>query len=62
MVACLLGYKDIVKFLLEKGANANEKCTEEMNTPLHYACTCMLREYIVIVGLVLLTFNRILYK
>ena len=43
MVACLLIYKDIVKFLLEKGANANEKCTEEMNTPLHYAC--MLREY-----------------
>ena len=44
MVACVLGYKDIVKFLLEKGANPNEKCTEERNTPLHY--TCMLREYI----------------
>ena len=44
MVACLLGYKDIVKFLLDKGANAKEKCTEEMNTPLHYAC--MMREYI----------------
>ena len=43
MVACLLGYKDIVKFLLGKGANPNEKCTDEMNTPLHYAC--MLREY-----------------
>ena len=43
MVACVLGYKDIVKFLLEKGANPNEKCTEERNTPLHYAC--MLREY-----------------
>ena len=38
MVACLLGYKDVVRYLLENGANPNEKCTEEVNTPLHYAC------------------------
>ena len=38
MVACLLGCKDIVRYLLEKGADPNEKCTEECNTPLHYAC------------------------
>ena len=44
MVACLMGYKDIVEFLLKNGADPNEKCTEELNTPLHYAC--LQREYI----------------
>ena len=38
MVACLRGYKDVVRYLLENGADPNEKCTEELNTPLHYAC------------------------
>ena len=38
MAACLLGLKDIVKFLLEKGADPNEKCMDERNTPLHFAC------------------------
>ena len=44
MAACLLGLKDIVKYLLEKGADPNEKCMEEMNTPLHFAC--LQRDYI----------------
>ena len=38
MVACKEGWEDIVKFLLESGANPNSKCILEDNTPLHYLC------------------------
>ena len=38
MIACQKGLKDIVKFLLEKGANPNYQCPDDGNTPLHFAC------------------------
>nr|XP_054764514.1 protein fem-1 homolog B-like [Lytechinus pictus] len=38
MLACLKGLENVVKFLLENGANPNSKSLKEGNTPLHYAC------------------------
>ena len=38
IVACLKGLKNIVKFLLDKGANPNYQCPYDGNTPLHFAC------------------------
>ena len=38
MIACRKGLKDIVKFLLEKGANPNYQCSDDGNTPLHFVC------------------------
>ena len=38
MLACQLADKDIVKFLVEKGANPNLTCSQRGNTALHYAC------------------------
>ncbi|XP_063962399.1 protein fem-1 homolog B-like [Lytechinus pictus] len=38
MLACLKGLENVVKFLLENGANPNSKSLKEGNTPLHYSC------------------------
>ena len=38
LITCLKGLNDIVKFLLENGANPNYWCPYDGNTPLHFAC------------------------
>eukprot|EP00057_Strongylocentrotus_purpuratus_P002863 XP_003725398.1 PREDICTED: uncharacterized protein LOC100888333 [Strongylocentrotus purpuratus] len=38
MLSCLHGWKDIVNFLLEAGADPNLTCTVHGSSALHYAC------------------------
>ena len=37
MMACRLGNKDIVQFLLDEGADPQKQC-KDLSTPLHFAC------------------------
>ena len=38
MIACAKGCKDMVIFLLYRGADLNARSTKGGNTPMHYAC------------------------
>ena len=40
MIACVIGNKEVVDYLLKLGAGVNTECSRLRNTSLHYVCEC----------------------
>ena len=40
MIACVIGNKEVVDYLLKLGAGVNTECSRLRSTSLHYVCEC----------------------